>query len=84
MAMMLAVVPPQIVMGALLFFVAHPLYEVYALCGLIFPGLSQLEDQQLGGLLLWVHGAMMSVAGILLVARCEWMRRLPEPVKTIV
>jgi len=71
--MMLAVVPPQIVLGALLFSASRPLYPVYSLCGLIFQGIDPLADQQIGGLILWIHGAMMSVLGILIVIRREWM-----------
>lgn len=68
LALMLAVVPVQIASGALIFLSSRDLYPVYTLCGRAF-GLSALQDQQLGGLLLWVPGAMMSVAGVLLVAR---------------
>lgn len=66
-AMLLAVVPLQIAIGALIFLAGRDLYPGYALCGRAF-GLTAIADQQLGGLLLWVPGAMMSVAGVLLVA----------------
>lgn len=71
--MMLALVPPQIVTGALLFLSPRDFYPVYSLCGRAFANLSPLADQQLGGLILWISGPMMSVIGILIVARKEWL-----------
>jgi putative membrane protein len=70
-AMMLAVVPPQILIGALIFFAPHELYPIYTLCGRAFTGISFTTDQQIGGLILWTQGAMMSVIGILIVIRKE-------------
>ena len=67
--MMLAVVPPQILIGVLIFFTPHELYPIYTLCGRAFPGVSSITDQQIGGLILWTHGAMMSVIGVLIVIR---------------
>jgi putative membrane protein len=64
--LMLAVVPLQIASGALIFFSTNDLYPGYALCGRAF-GMTALQDQQIGGLILWIPGAMMSVLGILLV-----------------
>jgi len=75
-AMMLAVIPPQIVIGALLFFTPYELYPIYSLCGRAF-GMSALADQQLGGLILWIPAAMMSVIGVLMVMGKEWMSRKP-------
>jgi putative membrane protein len=70
-AMMLVVVPPQILIGALIFFTPHDLYPIYNLCGRAFIGMSTVTDQQIGGLILWMHGAMMSVIGILIVIHKE-------------
>ena len=70
-AMMLVVVPPQILIGALIFFTPHDLYPIYSLCGRAFTGMSTVTDQQIGGLILWMHGAMMSVIGILIVIHKE-------------
>ena len=66
-AMMLAVVPPQILIGAVIFFTPYDLYPIYRLCGRAFTGMSSVTDQQIGGLILWMHGAMMSVIGILIL-----------------
>lgn len=68
---MLAAAPPQILMGILIFFTPRELYPIYTLCGRAFTGMSPLTDQQLGGLILWMHGTMMSVIGILIVIRRE-------------
>jgi len=76
-AMMLAVVPPQILIGALLFFTPHELYPIYTLCGRTFTGMSPVTDQQIGGLMLWMNAAMMSVIGILIVIHKE----LRQPIK---
>lgn len=73
-AIMLAVIPPQIAIGVLLFFTPRELYPIYRLCGLAFPEVSTLADQQIGGLILWIPGSMMSVIGVLIVIRNEWMR----------
>jgi putative membrane protein len=60
------------VLGALLTFATHPWYSTY----LSTPpalGLSPLEDQQLGGLIMWVPASLVYVgAGLALLAR--WIR----------
>ena len=71
--MMLAVIPPQIVLGALIFFSAREIYPIYTICGRAIGGLSAIADQQIGGIILWIHGAMMSAVGILIVVRRELM-----------
>ena len=69
--MMLAIIPPQILIGALIFFTPHELYPIYTLCGRAFTGMSSITDQQIGGLILWMNAAMMSVIGILIVIHRE-------------
>ncbi len=75
--MMLAAAPPQILLGSFIFFTPHELYPVYTLCGRAFAGMNSLTDQQIGGLILWMHAAMMSVIGVLIVIRREL--QLPQP-----
>ena len=72
-AMMLAVIPPQIVIGAIIFFASHELYPIYTICGRAIGGVDALADQQIGGIILWIHGAMMSAIGVLIVVRKELM-----------
>jgi putative membrane protein len=62
----LAIIPPQILIGAVLTFARKDHFEVYAICGRIL-SLTGLQDQQLAGLILWIPGAMMSVVGAILV-----------------
>lgn len=69
----IAAIPPQIVLGAFIFFTSHELYPVYSICGRAFTWLSPMRDQQIGGLLLWIPGSMMSVVGALIALR-HWMR----------
>lgn len=63
----LAVMFPQIAIGATIAFSARDLYPFYAFCGRVWPGVTPLYDQAVGGLIVWIPGAMMSVAGVLLV-----------------
>jgi len=69
----IAAIPPQIALGAFIFFTSHELYPVYSICGRAFTWLSPMRDQQIGGLLLWIPGSMMSVIGALIALR-HWMR----------
>ncbi|WP_110855045.1 cytochrome c oxidase assembly protein [Paraburkholderia silvatlantica] len=69
----IAAIPPQIVLGAFIFFTPRELYPVYSICGRAFTWLSPMRDQQIGGLLLWIPGSMMSVVGALVALR-HWMR----------
>lgn len=78
----LAVIVPQIVLGAYLSLTRSDLYPIYSLCGRAFADISPLLDQHLGGLILWVPSSMMSVLAAL-IAFSYWLRldgkgRLPE------
>ena len=59
--------------GALIFFTPRELYPIYSICGRAFTWISPIRDQQIGGLLLWIPGSMMSVFGALIALR-HWMR----------
>ncbi len=52
---------PQIAMGMMITFSQHDLYSFYALCGRAFASFTPSLDQTLGGLIVWIPGAMMSV-----------------------
>lgn len=60
------------VLGALLTFAPRPLYAAHQPQVTIPWGLTPLEDQQLGGLLMWVPGGMLFVAGLAAGAVFAW------------
>lgn len=69
MLVLALIMPPQIVLGAYIFFSPTDLFEVYAVCGRAFP-IDPMTDQQIGGLITWIPAAMMSVlAALILLAR---------------
>lgn len=86
----LAVIPPQILIGAYITFVGHDLYPIYAVCGRVFLDISPMTDQYLGGLILWIPSSMMSVVAALLAFR-SWVqldargriRRKPRPTEIV-
>lgn len=67
-----AVMIPQLLIGAIITFSHHILYDVYNVCGRAW-SISPMVDQELGGLNTWIPAAMMSVIGGLVVLRL-WMR----------
>lgn len=78
----LAVILPQILVGAYIAFSQTDLYPIYSLCGRAIAGMPALVDQHLGGLILWIPSSMMSVLAAL-VAFGHWLRldtkgRLPR------
>lgn len=66
-ALAAAVMFPQIAVGAVITFSQHDLYPYYDLCGRLFPSVSALDDQHIGGIVMWIPPAMMSVTAALLV-----------------
>lgn len=58
---------PQIVLGAVIGFSSQDLYPYYNLCGRIISSIGAIEDQQIGGMIIWIPPAMMSVVAALLV-----------------
>ena len=78
----LAVMPPQIALGAYISFTQRDLFPLYSLCGRAMGGISPATDQLLGGLVTWIPASMMSVIAALLALR-HWMAlsqrgRLPQ------
>ncbi|MEG6509014.1 cytochrome c oxidase assembly protein [Methyloligella sp. 2.7D] len=65
--MAFVVMPPQILIGALIAFSDRDIYPYYDWCGRIFASIGAIDDQQFGGLNAWVPPAMMSVIAFLLV-----------------
>lgn len=63
----LAVMFPQILLGALVTFSSRDLYPFYDLCGRLFPSVGALDDQHIGGIIIWIPPSMMSIAALMLV-----------------
>jgi putative membrane protein len=66
-ALAFGVMFPQIILGAALAFSNRDLYPYYDLCGRIFPSISALNDQHIGGIVIWIPPAMMSALAVVLV-----------------
>ncbi|HVA14267.1 MAG TPA: cytochrome c oxidase assembly protein [Stellaceae bacterium] len=66
-ALAIFVMFPQIVLGAVITFSPRDLYPFYDVCGRLFPSISALSDQHIGGIVSWIPPAMMSVVALLLV-----------------
>ncbi len=66
-ALAVGVMFPQIALGAAITMSGSDLYPYYDLCGRLFPTISALNDQHIGGIVIWIPPAMMSVVGLLLV-----------------
>jgi putative membrane protein len=64
-------------LGALLTFSSRPWYPLYA-SGTAAWGLSPVEDQQLGGLIMWVPAGLAYLAATLVIA-ASWLREPTDP-----
>ncbi|TDN84470.1 putative membrane protein [Stakelama pacifica] len=81
-AMCVGIIFPQIAGGAIIAFADRDLYGFYAWCGRLYPGIDALSDQRLGGGIVWIPPAMMSVIGLICVLnamRREQERLSPAP-----
>ena len=67
MAIVVGVMFPQILMGSTIAFTQQVLYSYYDLCGRLYPSVNATLDQHLGGLVVWIPAAMMSVIGFFVV-----------------
>ncbi|HEX7342198.1 MAG TPA: cytochrome c oxidase assembly protein [Rhodanobacteraceae bacterium] len=65
----LFVAMPQVFAGAYMTFTRRELYPIYDLCGRAFSGISSMQSQHLGGLILWIPSAMMMVLGAMIAFR---------------
>lgn len=64
--LVIAVEPPQMVVGALLSLSTTDYYPVYQICGRMFD-IPALSDQHYGGLIIWLPGTLLSLLAIILV-----------------
>jgi putative membrane protein len=65
-ALAFGVMFPQIALGAAITFSQRDFYPYYDLCGRLFPSISALNDQHIGGIVIWIPPAMMSAIAVLL------------------
>jgi putative membrane protein len=69
---------PQILLGSMITFASRDLYPYYDLCGRLFPSVSAIDDQHIGGIVIWIPPAMMSVVGALLVLNGYRLQEMRE------
>ncbi len=58
---------PQIGLGAIIAFAGTDLYPFYDLCGRLYPSITALSDQHIGGIVMWIPPSMMSAIGVLVI-----------------
>jgi putative membrane protein len=58
---------PQIALGAYIAFSPGDLYPYYDLCGRLFPSITAVNDQHIGGIVAWIPAGMMSIIGFMTV-----------------
>lgn len=64
--LIIAVEPPQMVLGAILSLSMTDYYPVYKICGRMFD-IPALSDQHYGGLIIWLPGTLLSLLAIIIV-----------------
>jgi putative membrane protein len=71
-AYVLAAVPPNMAAGAVIAFSGQPIYPYYAGVPRLW-GLTVMQDQMLGGIIMWIPGSMMYIlAALVLISR--WLQ----------
>jgi cytochrome c oxidase assembly factor CtaG len=71
-AYVLSAVPPTMAAGAVIAFSGQPIYEYYTGVPRVW-GMSVMQDQMLGGIIMWIPGSMMYIiAGLILISR--WLQ----------
>lgn len=58
---------PEILLGATLSFTTTSIYAYYDLCGRLLPSIGAMEDQHIGGIIIWIPGSMMSSIAFLII-----------------
>jgi putative membrane protein len=81
-ALATVVIFPQIALGAFIAFSSHDLYPYYDLCGRLFTSMDALYDQEVGGIIIWIPPAMMSVVGVIVIANALRIHEDSTPEKT--
>lgn len=63
--LLVLVMMPMILVGAIIGLSRHDLYPVYEICGRFLP-IDPVTDQQFGGLIIWIPGSLLMVAAALI------------------
>ena len=71
-AYVLSVVPPNMFAGITIAFSGQPIYPYYTGVPRLW-GISVLNDQQLGGIVMWIPGSMMYIVAALVFIAC-WLQ----------
>ncbi|MCA9961187.1 MAG: cytochrome c oxidase assembly protein [Chloroflexota bacterium] len=66
-AFVLAAIPPNMALGVVLAFVSKPVYSYYTAVPRLW-NISVIDDQRIGGVIMWVPGSMMYIIAALLLA----------------
>jgi cytochrome c oxidase assembly factor CtaG len=78
-AYVLAAVPPSMAAGVTIAFSGQPIYTYYTAVPRLW-GMTVLQDQMLGGIIMWIPGSMMYIiAALILVARWVQAEEAKQP-----
>ncbi|HVY13922.1 MAG TPA: cytochrome c oxidase assembly protein [Rhodopila sp.] len=58
---------PEMIIGAALSFTTTSLYAYYDLCGRLIPSIGALQDQHIGGVVIWIPGSLISSAAFMII-----------------
>jgi putative membrane protein len=58
---------PEMLIGAGLSFTDQSLYPYYDLCGRLFASIGAVQDQHLGGMVVWIPGSLISSAAFMII-----------------
>jgi cytochrome c oxidase assembly factor CtaG len=72
MAYVLAAVPPNMAAGVTIAFSGEPIYKYYTGVPRLW-GMTVMQDQMLGGILMWIPGSMMYIVAALVLIS-SWLR----------
>lgn len=81
-ALALAAVPPNAILGATIAFASEPIYSYYLTVPRLF-GMTALEDQQIGGFIMWVPGSMMYIIAALIVVFRQFQAEERQPASSL-
>ncbi|HET6605714.1 MAG TPA: cytochrome c oxidase assembly protein [Rhodopila sp.] len=58
---------PEMIIGAMLSFSTQSMYAYYDICGRLLPSIGALQDQHIGGIVIWIPGSMMSSIAFMII-----------------